>query len=84
MEQKAKLKPCPFCGGKVECQKGPYGISCFICSNSDCRAITSFGGTKILQSGASEAKNPVKNFNRRRVDQLQNNAKLAESDDYPF
>lgn len=65
MEQKTKLKPCPFCGWKVECKKGPYGISYFICSNPDCFAVISFNGTKKLSSGVSEAKNPFKNFNRR-------------------
>lgn len=40
---KRELKPCPFCGGKVQIFKGIIaGLSMIVCT--ECRATVSFGG----------------------------------------
>lgn len=37
-----KLKPCPFCGGKVNQVKGIGGIIFFECTRRSCGAMISF------------------------------------------
>lgn len=54
MKNNQKLKPCPFCGGKVQDRVGYQGITFIKCSN--CGAIVSFEGNEAYQQ-ATEAWN---------------------------
>lgn len=61
-----KLKPCPFCGHKVEETKSSFGgATFFICTYESCGAHITFYGNKHLTIGIDEAENPCENFNRR-------------------
>lgn len=54
---------CPFCGSAVTVKKTPVMI--FKCSNGECGAVVSFGGSKRLTNGFYEAEDPERNFERR-------------------
>ena len=47
----SKLKPCPFCGGRVEEMTGITGLTMIVCSR--CKATVSFGGKERKDQATS-------------------------------
>ena len=66
MKAKIKISSCPFCGaGDVKMCRGLSGVTIFLCTNKECSALVSFGGSKQVDKGVVEADDPLKNWNRR-------------------